>query len=81
MYRIFSSSDRWRYEEKRMVKVNNAFYTRLGSPPPAISFFVAEYITACTAVVGRLAMFRQCTDLMHRAGIYPHPQTLPTWVE
>jgi hypothetical protein len=31
----FVQSDRLRYEEERMVKVNNALYTRLASPPPA----------------------------------------------
>jgi len=35
----FVQSDRLRYEEERMVKVNKALYTRLGSPPPAIAFF------------------------------------------
>jgi hypothetical protein len=54
MYRILSSSDKWRYEEKRMVKVNNARlldYAPLSLP--SLLFIVDEYIHACTVVVGR----------------------------
>ncbi len=70
--------DRWRHEEERVVKVDNALNTRLGSPPPPMpSHFFTNILLP--VLLWLAVIFRQCTGpvhTLHRVGIYPHPQTL-----